>query len=141
MRTWMTSFIKALSVDILAFFITETLGPTQVTSTNLARLLISSPVWKKEFMVKKPRYWKWNIIWEEENHFLKINTTYLNTNVTKSPVIIAKVWLEIDEFFSCSSDSEMILFIKFEHSPEKERRNWQYLEIMKFFLNHLQDWN
>ena len=50
----MTSFIKALSVDILAFFITETLGPTQVTSTNLARLLISSPVWKKEFMVKNP---------------------------------------------------------------------------------------
>ena len=46
--TWMTSFIKALSVDILAFFITETLGPTHVTSTNLARLLISSPVYKKK---------------------------------------------------------------------------------------------
>ena len=45
--TWMMSFKRALSVDILAFFITDTFCPTQVTSTNLARLLISSPVWKK----------------------------------------------------------------------------------------------
>ena len=39
------SFMSALSVDILAFFITETLGPTQVTITNLDLLDISSPVW------------------------------------------------------------------------------------------------
>ena len=43
----MISFMSALSVDILAFFMTETEGPTQVTKTNLQRLLISSPVWKK----------------------------------------------------------------------------------------------
>ena len=47
------SFIKALSVDILAFFMTETPGPIQVTMTNLARLLISSPVWKKNTKVLK----------------------------------------------------------------------------------------
>ena len=41
------SFMSALSVDIFAFFMTETEGPTQVTKTNLQRLLISSPVWKK----------------------------------------------------------------------------------------------
>ena len=42
--TWMMSFIRALSVDILALFITETLDPTQVTITNLDLLDISSPV-------------------------------------------------------------------------------------------------
>ena len=42
------SFMSALSVDILAFFMTETEGPTQVTKTNLQRLLISSPVWKQK---------------------------------------------------------------------------------------------
>ena len=42
--TWRMSFISALSVDILAFFMTETDGPTQVTKTNLALLLSSSPV-------------------------------------------------------------------------------------------------
>ena len=46
------SFIKALSVDILAFFMTETPGPIQVTMTNLARLLISSPVWKNTKVLK-----------------------------------------------------------------------------------------
>ena len=42
--TWIMSFMSALSVDILAFFITETFGPTQVTITNLDLLDISSPV-------------------------------------------------------------------------------------------------
>lgn len=42
--TWIISFMSALSVDILAFFITETDGPTHVTKMNFARLLISSPV-------------------------------------------------------------------------------------------------
>ena len=42
------SFMRALSVDILAFFMTETEGPTQVTKTNLHLLLISSPVCKKK---------------------------------------------------------------------------------------------
>ena len=40
----MISFISALSVDILAFFMTDTFGPTQVQNTNLERLDISSPV-------------------------------------------------------------------------------------------------
>lgn len=44
--TWIMSFISALSVDILAFFMTETVGPTHVTNTNLLLLLISSPVCK-----------------------------------------------------------------------------------------------
>ena len=43
----MISFMRALSVDIFAFFITETEGPTQVTNTNFALLLISSPVYNK----------------------------------------------------------------------------------------------
>ena len=38
------SFIRALSVDIFAFFMTDTLGPTQVHITNLDLLDISSPV-------------------------------------------------------------------------------------------------
>ena len=46
--TWMTSFMRALSVDIFAFFMTETDGPTHVTNTNLDLLLISSPVWRKK---------------------------------------------------------------------------------------------
>ena len=47
LTTWMISFMRALSVDIFAFFITETEGPTQVTNTNFALLLISSPVYNK----------------------------------------------------------------------------------------------
>ena len=43
----MISFMRALSVDIFAFFITETEGPTQVTNTNFALLLISSPVYNR----------------------------------------------------------------------------------------------
>jgi hypothetical protein len=40
----MISFMRALSVDILAFFITDTLLPTQVRNTNLDLFDISSPV-------------------------------------------------------------------------------------------------
>ena len=43
-RLVMMSLSRALSVDILAFFITDTLGPTQVQNTNFDRLDISSPV-------------------------------------------------------------------------------------------------
>ena len=43
--TWMTSLTRALSVPILAFFITDTLGPIQVQNTNFERFDNSSPVW------------------------------------------------------------------------------------------------
>ena len=43
-RLVMMSLRRALSVDILAFFITDTLGPTQVQKTNFDRFDISSPV-------------------------------------------------------------------------------------------------
>ena len=42
--TWMTSFTKALSVPILAFFMTDTFGPIQVQKTNFDLLDSSSPV-------------------------------------------------------------------------------------------------
>ena len=42
----MMSLRRALSVDILAFFITDTLGPTQVQKTNFDLLDSSSPVCK-----------------------------------------------------------------------------------------------
>ncbi len=42
--TCMISFMRSLSVDILAFFMTDTLLPTHVRKTNLDRLDISSPV-------------------------------------------------------------------------------------------------
>ncbi len=40
----MISLMTALSVDIFAFFMTDTDGPTQVRRTNLARFDSSSPV-------------------------------------------------------------------------------------------------
>ena len=48
-RLVMMSLSSALSVDILAFFITDTLGPTQVQNTNLDRFDISSPVCTRNF--------------------------------------------------------------------------------------------
>ena len=54
--TWMTSFTKALSVPILAFFITDTFGPIQVQKTNFDRFDSSSPVCNNS-------YWKlWQVI-------------------------------------------------------------------------------
>ena len=65
--TWMMSFISALSVDILAFFITETLGPTQVTITNFDLLDISSPVWE-HFKFFSFLYYIFFILGANSNH-------------------------------------------------------------------------
>lgn len=42
--TEMMSLMMALSVDILARLMTDTLGPTHVTNRNFRRLDISSPI-------------------------------------------------------------------------------------------------
>ena len=54
--TWMTSLTRALSVPILAFFITDTLGPIQVQNTNFERFDNSSPVWNWSIITRLELY-------------------------------------------------------------------------------------
>ena len=71
----MMSFMSALSVDIFAFFMTETDGPTHVTKTNLARLLISSPVCQKIVKIKTNEIYIFHnaIIRRKKNVHIKIS--------------------------------------------------------------------
>ena len=52
----MTSLTRALSVPILAFFITDTLGPIQVQNTNFERFDNSSPVWNWSIITRLELY-------------------------------------------------------------------------------------
>ena len=83
--------MRALSVDIFAFFITETEGPTQVTNTNFALLLISSPVYNKmiDAMNKNHQILIENctIIWILVEFFVY---TYTDSDITETSIIVGK---------------------------------------------------
>ena len=85
----MISFMRALSVDIFAFFITETEGPTQVTNTNFALLLISSPVYNKmiDAMNQNHQISTENFIWLLVEFFVY---TYTDSDITETSIIVGK---------------------------------------------------
>ena len=46
---------------------------------------------------------------------------YLNSNVSKTSVIIAKMGLEVGEVLAFGSHTQTVVLVEFENSPKSER--------------------
>ena len=48
------------------------------------------------------------------------DNSYLNSNVSESPIIIAKMRLEVGELLASGGHTQAVVLVEFENSPAKE---------------------
>ena len=51
---------------------------------------------------------------------ISLNNSYLNSNVSESPIIIAKMRLEVGELLASGSHTQAVVLVEFENSPAKK---------------------
>ena len=55
------------------------------------------------------------------SHFtIWLKNSYLNSNVSESPIIIAKMRLEVGELLASGGHTQAVVLVEFENSPAKE---------------------